>query len=125
MSRLDTASNTSTWSLDSRSERSLFICGTIFGKCRSSRATSAISELGGAVERLLDREHVLVRGGLFEEGLDAGGERVVGMVQQDVPAGHRVEHVDLVAGFAQREVLVHLRDHLREVQIVAGDIGDI
>ena len=43
----------------------------------------------GAVERLLDRAHVGVGGGLLEERLHRGGERVVGMVQQDVALAHR------------------------------------
>ena len=80
---------------------------------------------GGAVERLLDRQHVLVRRGLLEEGLHTRGERIVGVMQQDIPAGHRIEDVDLVARLTQRQILVHLRDHLRIVQIIARHIGDI
>ena len=38
----------------------------------------------GAVERLLDRQHVRVGGGLLDEPLHRGGERVVGVVQQYV-----------------------------------------
>ena len=41
---------------------------------------------GGAVERLLDREHVRVGRGLLDEPLHAGRERVVGVVQQHVVA---------------------------------------
>ena len=38
----------------------------------------------GAVERLLDGQHVRVGGGLLDEALHAGGERVVRVVDQDV-----------------------------------------
>ena len=44
---------------------------------------------GGAVERLLDRQHVRVGGGLLDEPLHARGERVVRVVQQHVVARGR------------------------------------
>ena len=49
---------------------------------------------GGAVERLLDRQHVRVVRGLLDEPLHRRGERVVGVVQQHVAAPQRREHVD-------------------------------
>src|SRR5699024_3975434 len=48
----------------------------------------------GAVEGLFDREHVRVRCRLGEELLHAGGERIAGVVQQDVPGGDRPEDID-------------------------------
>ena len=48
----------------------------------------------GAVERLLDREHVRVGGRLLDEPLDRGAERVVRVVQEYVAALQRLEHVD-------------------------------
>ncbi len=47
---------------------------------RDERALGA----GGAVERLLDREHVRVAGGLLDELLDRRRERVVGVVHEHV-----------------------------------------
>ena len=48
---------------------------------------------GGAVERLLDRQHVRVGRGLLEEALHRRGERVVGMVEQYVVPPGRLEDV--------------------------------
>ena len=49
---------------------------------------------GGAVERLLDRQHVRVGGGLLDEPLHRRRERVVRVVQQHVVAPRGLEHVD-------------------------------
>ncbi len=38
----------------------------------------------GPVQRLFDGQHVWVGGGLFDEALHRGGERVVGMVDEHV-----------------------------------------
>ena len=46
---------------------------------------------GGAVERLLDRQHVRVGRGLLDEALHARGERVVGVVHQHVALAQRGE----------------------------------
>ena len=48
---------------------------------------------GGAVQRLLDRQHVGVGGGLVEERLHGGGEGVVRVVQQHVALAQRREDV--------------------------------
>ena len=54
----------------------------------ASAASISASTIGesprGAVQRLLDRQHVRVGRGLLDEALDAGGERVVGVVHQHV-----------------------------------------
>ena len=56
----------------------------------------------GAVERLLDAEHRRVLGRLRDEGLDRGGERVVGVVHQDVAlAQHGEELGRIVRGRGQ------------------------
>ena len=54
----------------------------------------------GAVERLLDREHVRVGGGLLDEPLHARGERVVGVVDEHVALAQRGE--DARGGLAAR-----------------------
>ena len=46
---------------------------------------------GGSVQSLFDGLDLRVGGRLLEEGLDARGERVVGVVQQDVTAAYRLE----------------------------------
>ena len=57
----------------------------------------------GAVERLLDGEHLGVARGLADELLDRGGERVVRVVDQDVAcAEHREEVRDLVVDRGRR-----------------------
>jgi hypothetical protein len=48
-----------------------------------------------AVDGHLDRQHVGVGHGLLDEALHARGERVVRVVDEDVPAAHRPEHVAL------------------------------
>ena len=52
------------------------------------------------VERLLDREHVRVGRGLLDEALHAGGERVVGVVDEHVALAQRGE--DALGGLAAR-----------------------
>ncbi len=47
---------------------------------------------GRPVQRLLDRQHVLVCRGLLDEALHAGGERVVRVVHQDVTLAQCREH---------------------------------
>ena len=47
---------------------------------------------GRAVERLLDRQHVRVGGGLLDEALHAGGERLVRVVHEHVAVAQRREH---------------------------------
>ena len=47
----------------------------------------------GAVQGLFDGQHRRVGGGLFDEPLHAGGERVVGVLYQHVTAFQRLEHV--------------------------------
>ena len=49
----------------------------------------------GAVERLLDGEHVGIGDGLVDEGLDAVRERLIGVVDEDVAAIDDLEDVDL------------------------------
>ena len=48
---------------------------------------------GGAVQGLFDGQHRGIGGGLLDEPLHAGGERVVGMLHQHVAALQRLEHV--------------------------------
>ena len=52
---------------------------------------------GGAVEGLLDRQHLRVLGRLLDEPLHAGGEGVVRVVQQHVALLQRGEHVGRLA----------------------------
>ncbi len=50
--------------------------------------------IGGAVEGLLDREHVRVVGGLGDERLDRGRERVVGVVNEHTALSQHREQVN-------------------------------
>ena len=52
----------------------------------------------GAVERLLDREHVRVARGLLDERLDRGRERVVRVVHEDVAVAQDPEEVGRLVG---------------------------
>ena len=71
----------------------------------------------GAVERLLDGEHVRVGGRLLEERLHARRERLVRVVQQDVAAGDRGEDVGLLGRVARQQADARRRDVLRELQV--------
>ena len=53
---------------------------------------------GGAVQRLLDREDVRVAGGLLDERLDGGRERVVRVVHEHVALLEDAEHVGRSVG---------------------------
>ncbi len=59
-----------------------------------TRADTIGRVLGGAVERLFDGEHVRVVGGLGDERLHRGRERVVGVVHEHVPLSQHREQVD-------------------------------
>ena len=79
---------------------------------------------GGAVQRLLDGEHVRVGGGLLDEALHAGRERVVRVVQQDVAPRDRREHVGRARGLDLGEVAVRMRDERRVLQLGTVEVGD-
>ena len=57
---------------------------------------------GRAVQRLLDRQHVRVGGGLLDEALHARGERVVRVVHQHVAVAQRREDALGCLAFAER-----------------------
>ena len=79
---------------------------------------------GGAVERLLDRQHVRVGGGLLEEALHRRGEGVVGVVQQHVVARHGVEDVDRRRRLDLRQARVRRREEGGVLEVVARQVGD-
>ena len=79
---------------------------------------------GGAVERLLDREHVRVGCRLLEEALHRGGERVVGVVQQHVVAAYGVEHVDRRGRLDLGQLAVGGRHERGVLQVLAAEVGD-
>ena len=79
---------------------------------------------GGPVQRLLDREDVRVGGGLLQEGLDGGGERVVRVVQQDVALAQRGEDVGRGRRLDLGEVAVGAGDELRVLQLGPVQRGD-
>ena len=58
--------------------------------------------VGRAVHGHLDGQHVGVVHGLLHEPLDAAGERVVGVVHQDVARAHGGEHVGLAVVCGER-----------------------
>ncbi len=94
----------------------------------------------GAVQRLLDGQHLGVGGGLRQEGLHRRGERVVRVVQQHVGAADRLEHVLLVGGLHGRQLVVRggteggelqagpveVRDHVEPAQVQwRGQLVDV
>ena len=78
----------------------------------------------GAVERLLDRQHVRVGGGLLDEPLHRGGERVVGVVQEYVVAAGRLEHVDGRRRLHLGQQRVGGRHERGVLQLLAVLVGD-
>ena len=77
-----------------------------------------------AVERLLDRQHVRVGGGLLDEALHRGGERVVGVVQQHVVAACGLEHVDGCGRLHLGEAVVGGGEERGVLQLLAREVGD-
>ena len=76
----------------------------------------------GAVDRLLDREHVGVGDRLLDEALDRAGERVVGVMDEDVAGSDRREHVALLAlGAEQQPRRGHRRVRRIAQLVVAGE----
>ncbi len=64
--------------------------------------------------------------GLFQERLHARGERVVGVVQQDVAVADRREHVGRLRRLgAVGEVAVGARHELGELQLGPVEVGDV
>ena len=51
----------------------------------------------GSVERLLDRQHLPVLGGLVDERLRRGGKGVIGMMHQDIALGKHGEEIGRLA----------------------------
>ena len=51
-----------------------------------------IGVAGGAIQGLFDREYLWIGGCLLDETLHAGGERVIGMMHQDITFAQRREH---------------------------------
>ena len=79
---------------------------------------------GGAVQRLLDRQHGRVGGGLLDEPLDAGGERVVGVVQQHLTVLQRREQVGRLGGLDLGQFRVRLGQEGRVLQRLPVEVGD-
>ncbi len=79
---------------------------------------------GGPVQRLLDRQHVRVGGGLLQEGLHRGGEAVERVVQQHVPLAHRGEDVRLRGRLDIGQAARGARHELRVVQLRPVQPGD-
>ena len=74
---------------------------------------------GGAVEGLLDREHVGVARRLLDERLDRGREGVVGEVDEDVAAGDDLEEVGrALVGAAEPDLGGRLEGRVVEVGAV-------
>ena len=76
-----------------------------------------------AVQRLLDREHIRVGGGLFDEPLHRRGERVVGVVHEHVAVAQRRE--DALGGFPFTERGRGRRHERRVLQLRAVDAVDL
>ncbi|OEI67462.1 hypothetical protein Cus16_2897 [Curtobacterium sp. ER1/6] len=80
---------------------------------------------GGPVQRLLDGQHVRVRGGLLEEGLHARREGLVRVVHEHVARRDRAEQVGLRVRLARLELHGRRRHVARVVQVGTGDLGDL
>ena len=78
----------------------------------------------GAVERLLDREHVRVGGRLLDEPLHGGRERVVRVLQEDVAARQRLEHVDGRRRLDRCQGPVGGGDERRVLEVLAVEVRD-
>src|SRR4051794_36550490 len=78
----------------------------------------------GPVQRLLDGQYVRVGGRLLDEALDAGGERVIRVVDEYVALLERVEHVRGVGGLHLRQVRMRRRDEPRVLQLGPVQAGD-
>ena len=68
----------------------------VLGGLNERRHDGAVA--AGAIEGLLDPEHRRVLGRLRHEGLDGGGERVVGVVHQHVALAQQREELGRVVG---------------------------
>ena len=73
----------------------------------------------GAVQRLLDGQHARVGGRLGEERLHRRGERIVGVVQQDVALADRGEDVLCAARFDFGDLTVRGRDERAVLEVRA------
>ncbi len=81
--------------------------------------------VAGAVDGVLDRQHVGVCDRLLDEALDRAGEGVVGVVDEQVALADRREHVDRLLVFALQARPRHRRPG-RVAQLgVAGNVGDV
>ena len=77
----------------------------------------------GPVQRLLDRQHVRVGGGLLEERLHRGGEAVVGVVQQHVAPAEGAEDVAGLGRLHLVQVAVGAGQELGELQLGPVQVG--
>ena len=73
----------------------------------------------GAVQRLLDGQHARVGGRLGEERLHRRGERIVGVVQQDVALADRGEDVLCATRFDFGDLTVRGRDERAVLEVRA------
>ena len=69
----------------------------------------------GAVERLADGQHVGVRRRPHDERLDGGGERLIGVVEEDVALGEHLEQVTVAGQGGRRQRHPGLRRQLGAV----------
>ena len=96
---------------------------TAFGGADQRRHQRRV--VAGAVDGLLDRQHVGVGDRLLDEALDRGGEGVVWVVDEQVALADRREHVDRLLVFPLQPRRRHRRPG-RVAQLgVAGDVGDV
>ena len=75
----------------------------------------------GAVDRVLDRQHIRVGNGLLHEAFDRGGEGFIGVMHEDVGLANLREHVD---GFVVvcRQAAWYLRLPRAKTEIRATDL---
>src|SRR5438876_11956742 len=70
-------------------------CGDLFPSARSvSQGLNNRRIAAGAIKSNLDREHLGIQRGLFDQ-LDNWIETFVGMMQEDIPTAHHVKNVHM------------------------------
>ena len=80
---------------------------------------------GRPVQRLLDRQDVGVVGGLVDEPLDRGRERLVRVVQEDVAGPHLGEHVDRLVLVRRQQAQRDDRGVGRRLEVRAVEVGEL
>ena len=79
----------------------------------------------GAVQGLLDGQHLRVRGGLRKEGLHGSGEGVIGVMQQDVALADGGENILCAGGLDLGDLTVRGRHERTVLQVRAVHAAEL